>query len=518
MRWKTFAGAAAVLICMSAHAGSAAQAPLAGLDGYVHRAMTLWNVPGLAVAVVHDGHVVLARGYGVRALGRPGRVNANTLFTIGSNTKAFTAAALGTLVAAGKLRWNDRVVDHVPHFRLRSAYVTQHVTLRDLLSHRTGYCDPTYMWYTSRDTVANIIHRLRYQKPTYGFRAHFCYNNTMYLVASRFIPALTGESWNDYVKAHLLEPLGMTHTDTTEAAVATVENAALPYARIHGEVELIHRYWAHNMDVFAPVGGINSSVNDLSHWLLMLLADGRYDGKTIVPRSVIEAMETPQEIVQRDSELGQWLTTQTPDSHFFAYGFGFMLQEYGGHKLVFHAGDIDGMASALALVPGRHLGVVALTNMNQSRAAEGVVFYVLQSYLGLAHRDVSAAMYAWKQKEKTTQRAKKNQLAATRVRGAKPSLPLARYVGKYTDEFYGAADVIEAHGHLVIHLGNPMFTGDLEPWHDDTFRVVWRYHLYGTSYVTFAVNALGHPTRLSFAQVPNHYERRAPKGHDAKTG
>lgn len=521
MSSKIFAGATALLACMSLQVGTAAQAPLAGLNAYVHRAMSLWNVPGLAVAVVHDGHVVLARGYGVRALGKPGRVDANTLFTIGSNSKAFTVAALGTLVAAGKLRWNDHVVDYVPHFRLRSAYVTQHVTLRDLLSHRTGYCDPTFMWYPARDTAANIIHRLRYQRPTYGFRAHFCYNNTMYLVASRFIPAVTGMSWQRYVRAHLFEPLDMTRTDATEAAVAAVADAALPNGWVNGKAQRIHRYWAHNMDVFAPVGGINSSVNDLSHWLLMLLADGRYDGKTVVPRSVIEAMETPQAIIQKNSELAKWLMTQTPHGHFYAYGLGFILQEYAGHKLVWHAGDIDGMASALALVPGKHLGVVALSNMNESRASEGVVFYVLQSYLGLAHHDVSAALYAQRQKAKRAQRAQEKRLAATRVPGAKAPLPLSDYAGKYTDKFYGTVHVSEAHGHLVLRMGNPMFTGDLQPWHGETFHVVWRYgfyNTYGIGYVTFAVDALGRPDRVSFTGTPNHYERSAPRSQSPGSG
>ncbi|HKK08342.1 MAG TPA: serine hydrolase domain-containing protein, partial [Gemmatimonadota bacterium] len=245
--------------------------PLEGLDAYVRRVMDQWNVPGLAVAVVKDGKVVLSRGYGVRELGEPDSVDAATLFDIGSNTKAFTAAALGTLVADGRLRWDARVADHVRPFRLSSAWVTQSITLRDLLTHDSGYCDPV-MWYPSDDS--DVIERLRYQEPDYGFRTEFCYNNMLYLTASRFIPAVTDTSWNDYVARHLFAPLGMGRTVTTEAELAASTNVATPHGRVDGRVVPIHRYWPHNMDIVSPVGGINSSADDMSRWMLMLLADG----------------------------------------------------------------------------------------------------------------------------------------------------------------------------------------------------------------------------------------------------
>ena len=482
-------------------------APPGDLDAYVRKAMAQWQVPGLAVAIVKDGKLVFARGYGVRELGKPGKVDANTLFTIGSVSKQFTVAALGTLVTAGKLRWDAPVTGYLKNFQLGSPYVTQHITLSDLLSHRTGYCDPLWMWYTSDDTAANVIERLRYQTPDYGFRAHFCYNNTMYLAASLFIPAITGESWNDYVAQHLLAPLGMTRTDTTEAAVEAISNVALPHAKVDGKVEVIQRYWANNMDVFAPVGGINSSVNDMSHWLDMLLTDGEYVGKTVLDPAVIHTMETPQMLIPAHTWIGDWLRTQTPDSHFYAYGFGFMLQDYGQYKVVWHAGDINGMATAMALVPSEHLGVIVLSNMDQNRAPEGVVFHVLQTYLGLTHFDVSQALYAARQKADAKDKADQSKLAATRQKDAQPTRPLSDYAGIYRDDFYGTANVTEAQGHLVLQLGNPDFTGDLEPWHDNTFRVTWHDRYYSRNYVTFDLNAYGKPERLGFALIPLHYQR-----------
>ena len=233
---------------------ASAPAPLQGLDAHVQQVMHDWKVPGLALAVVKDGKVVLARGYGVRELVKPGKVDADTLFDIGSNTKAFTVAALGTLVATGKLKWDTPVVDELQGFRLQSPYLTQNVTLRDLLTHRTGYCDPGAAWYTS--DASDIVRRMRFQKPEYGFRTTFCYNNVQYLAASRFIPAITGESWNDYVAAHLFRPLGMRRTVSTDAAVNASTDVAAPHGMVDGKAAVIRRYWPHNMDVFAAVGGI----------------------------------------------------------------------------------------------------------------------------------------------------------------------------------------------------------------------------------------------------------------------
>jgi CubicO group peptidase (beta-lactamase class C family) len=502
------------ITCALLVTGAAAQTPppLKGFDAFVQRVMTQWKVPGLAVAVVKDGKVVLARGYGVRELGKPDKVDAGTLFDIGSNTKAFTAAALGTLVTDGKLDWDARVVDYVKPFLLSSAYVTQSITLRDLLTHRSGFCDPG-MWYTSDDS--DVIARLRYQKPDYGFRAHFCYNNMLYLTASRFIPAVTGETWNQYVSEHLFAPLGMDRTVTTEAQVAAATDVAMPHGLVDGKVTVIHRYWPHNMDIASPVGGINSSADDMSRWMLMLLADGRYDGKTVLDSTVVRTMETPQVVIDASSGVGREARAWMPGGTFYTYGLGLFIQDYAGHKLVWHAGDIDGMASALALVPEVHLGVAVLSNMNQNDARFGIVQRVLQSYLGVPLGNISDTLYAMRNQGLKHAEAAEAKLAATRKAGAEAPLPLSSYAGRYRDDFDGAARITVEDGHLVLRLGNPDFTGDLEYWHDNTFRVTWRYRFYETAYVTFDLNVLGEPERLSIAQTPLHYERVGASGAGA---
>ncbi|HKT32398.1 MAG TPA: serine hydrolase domain-containing protein, partial [Gammaproteobacteria bacterium] len=374
----------------AAHAAAQpAPAPLADLDSYVQKIMRDWQVPGLAVAVVKDGKVILARGYGVRELDQSGKVDPDTLFTIASNSKAFTAAALGTLVTASKLHWDDPVTQYLPRFELNDPWVTRQITVRDLLTHRSGYCDPIFMWFTTDFNREQIIQHLRYAKPTYSFRARFCYNNAMYLVASQVIPAITGQSWEDYVRAHLFVPLDMNRTDTSIEAMNADPDAAAPHALVDGKVTVIRRY---NTDAMAPIGGINSSVNDLSHWLLMLLDNGSYNGKSVLSPDVIAQMETPQMVVPVDSGIGSWLHAMSPASQFLNYGLGFVVEDYAGRKLVMHDGDIDGMASALGMLPSEHLGVVVLTNMDHDDARNALLYHIFDAYLGLPPRDVEGAL------------------------------------------------------------------------------------------------------------------------------
>jgi CubicO group peptidase (beta-lactamase class C family) len=489
---------------------------LQGLDAYVQKVMRDWHVPGLSIAIVKDGKVVLARGYGVRELGKPGKVDADTLFDIGSNSKAFTVAALGTLVSAGKLDWDTPVVDELKDFRLESPYVTQNVTLRDLLTHRTGYCDPGAAWYTS--AADNIVHRMRWQQPKYGFRTTFCYNNVQYLAASRFIPAITGQSWNDYVAARLFRPLGMDRTVSTEAGVAAATNVATPHGIIDDEPAAIHRYWPHNMDVFAAVGGIWSSANDMSHWLRMLLADGRYGGRTVLDPKVVEAMETPQMLIRSGTGVGDEIRAWMPGGTFYTYGLGLFVQDDHGHGIVWHAGDIDGMASAVILVPEARLGIAVMENMDHAEARFAIVARVLQTMLDLPRQDAEPALLAAARKDKAEGTAMDGKFAATRERGSKPPLPLADYAGTYMDKLDGEARVALEHGRLVLRLGNPDFTGDLTPWHGNTFRVAWRYKFYRDGYVTFDVNALNQPVRLALEQTSLHYERveSSAKGKDSE--
>lgn len=490
-------------------------APLEGLDAYVHKVMQQWQVPGLAIAVVKDGKVVLAKGYGVRQLGKPGKVDADTLFTIGSVTKQFTAAALGTLVASGKLTWDAPVTEYVKDFKLRSPYVTEHITLRDLLTHRSGYCG-TYSVEDMSDS-SDIVERLRYLKPVYGFRTHFCYSNLMYTVSARFIPAITGQSWSRYIKAHLFAPMDMTRTVSTRAALDASRNVAEPHAMVYGKTRTIEREWSRIADIYAPVGFINSSANDMSHWLLTLLADGRYLGTPVLEPAVVQAMETPQMLMASDSWLGQIMRGTDPYSHFYSYGLGLIVQDYGKHKLVLHGGDVPGMTSAVVMVPDAKLGIVVLTNQTGDEAPWGIAFHVLQSYMNMPSRDLARITHAGELQGEKQHEAVEAKLTALHKPGTQAPQPLAAYAGLYSDDFDGKVRVSLGKGHLVMRFANPHYVGDLRHWHDNTFRVTWRNkandsHL-GKAWVTFDVDAFGHPKKLAFALMPLHYERTKQVKH-----
>lgn len=504
-----------VLVVFLVTAGTAARAapraPLENLDGYVHKIMHDWQVPGLAVAVVKDSKVVLARGYGVRTVGQPGKVDANTLFTIASNTKAFTAAALGTLVAQGKLDWSSRVTDYLPRFALNDPWVTHALSVRDLLTHNSGYCDPIFMWFTTGFTRAQIIKHLRYAKPTYGFRSHFCYNNAMYLVASQIIPAVTGKSWGNYVQTKLFTPLDMTRTDTRIEVMNADPDAASPHGLVDGKVTVIRRY---NTDAMAPIGGINSSVNDMSHWLLMLLDNGQYDGKNVLAPKIIADMETPQVIIPPDSGMADWLHAMSPDSHFLTYGLGLVIEDYHGHKLVMHDGDIDGMASALGMIPSLHLGVVVLTNMDHDDARNALLYHIFDRYLGLPPQGAESRLLAMAANQRAADKSKQAKLAAARLPGPAP-LPLQDYVGDYSNNLDGSVRVTLEHGHLALHLGNPDLDGDLLHWNHNTFRVKLFYRFYDETfdqYVTFDLNARGMPFELRYFDLPARFVRTAGTG------
>lgn len=498
-------------LCFAAVRAAAqpAPAPLSNLDSYVQKVMQDWQVPGLALAVVKDGKVVLVRGYGVRELGQPGKVDANTLFTIASNSKAFTAAALGTLVAAGKLHWDDPVTQYLPRFELNDPWVTRQITVRDLLTHRSGYCDPIFMWFTTGFTRDQIIQHLRYAKPAYSFRARFCYNNAMYLVASQVIPAITGRSWEEYVRAQLFVPLAMSHTDTSIAAMNADVDAAAPHALVDGKVAAIRRY---DTDAMAPIGGINSSVNDMSHWLLMLLNNGSYAGKSVLSPDVIAQMETPQMLIPVTSGIGSWLHVMSPASQFLNYGLGFIVEDYDGRKLVMHDGDIDGMASALGMLPSEHLGVVVLTNMDHDDARNALLYHIFDAYLGLPSRDVEGALLKAAHAQDAEDHAEQAKLAAAHVPGPAP-LPLEAYVGTYSNDLDGTVKITLVDGRLNLQVGNPNLDGYLVHWNHNTFRVNMPYRFYDQAfdqYVTFDLDARGQPMALRFYDLPARFERNVP--------
>jgi CubicO group peptidase (beta-lactamase class C family) len=477
------------------------EARLKEIDEYAARAGRDWQVPGFAVAVVKDDRVVFARGYGVREMGKAGQVDADTLFAIASNSKAFTSAALAVLVDEGKLRWDDPVTKHLPYFQLSDAYVTREMTVRDLLSHRSGLATfaGDLLWFESTYPRDEIIRRARHLKPTSSFRSRYGYQNIMFLAAGEIVPAVTGQSWDDFVRERFFAPLGMTRTNTRHADLMRAANVATPHNELDGRLRVI-RY--DNVDNAGGAAAINSSVKDMAQWLRLQLNRGTLGEKKFFSAARSREMWTPHTIAGGTSEAGEKFN---PTTHFNLYGLGWALNDYQGRLVVSHGGGLDGMISRVAMMPEEKLGLVVLTN-SETPLSNVLSNKIFDTFLGVARRDWSADYLARSRQAKEAEAAAAKKVEDARVRDTKPSLVLPAYAGTYTGALFGDARVSEEGGRLVLRLApSPNFVGDLEHWHFDTFRVKWREGIvypFPRGFVTFTLDARGRPAEMKI-DVPN---------------
>jgi len=489
------------LVSAPAYQAQDLNAQLRDIDDYAAKAGVDWRVPGFAIAIVKGDKIVFAKGYGVRELGKPETVDKDSLFAIASNTKAFTSASLATLVDEGKLRWDDPVTKYLPAFQLHDPYVTREMTVRDLLSHRSGLATfgGDLLWYESSYPRAEIIHRVRFLKPTSSFRSRFGYQNIMFLAAGEIVPVITGKSWDDYVRERFFVPLGMTRTTTSYKQLLKTANIAIPHNEFAGRMRVI-RYG--NADNAGGAAAINSSVADMAQWIRLQLGRGTYEGKKFFSADRSREMWTPNTIVGGISERAE---KSNPTTHFNLYGLGWGLSDYQGRKVVSHGGGLDGMTSRVALMPEENLGVVILTN-SESALSGILANKIFDVFLGVPKRDWSAEGLAREKLGREAAKTEAQQVENSRVSNTKPSLPLSAYTGIYTGAMYGDAKVTEENGKLVLRLmASPNFVGDLEHWHFDTFSVKWRDSIvypFGRGFVSFVIDPRAKVAEMKI-DVPN---------------
>lgn len=455
---------------------------LRDVDAYLEQARTDWGIPGMAIAIVHDDSVIYARGFGVRTVGQDEPVDMNTLFAIGSNTKAFTAAAIGTLVEDGSMSWDDPMTKHLPGFLLYDPYVTRELTIRDALSHRSGLGRRGDMiWYGTPFDRSEVIRRVRFLEPNSSFRSEFGYQNIMFIAAGEAAARAGGQSWDELIQQRLLQPLGMQRSNTSVTDLRGVANVATPHTQHDGRTVAIA--WR-NIDNAGPAGSINSSVAEMTNWLRMLLADGMLDGRRILSAATIREMMTPHTIA------GGGVDSLFPMRHFSTYGLGVGLSDYYGRLLVSHSGGIDGMLSTVALMPEEDLGIVLLTNTDAHAAYMPLTHYILDAFIGAPRRDWSAEALESAREARAAAAEAEAAAAARRVAGTQPSRTLADYVGTYESDLYGTAEVALEDGALVLHRFETMRI-PLEHWHYDTFRGTWDDAVLGTGMVTFELSSAG---------------------------
>src|SRR5262245_41637223 len=472
-----------LLLLLSLQLVSAQQVPGADFEEYVNKAIKDWGVPGVAIAIVKDDRVVFAKGFGVRELGKPAAVDEHTLFAIGSSSKAFTAASIAMLVDEGKLKWEDAATKYLAGFQLFDPYSTRELTVSDLLTHRSGLSRGDLLWYGSEYDRNEVLRRVRYLKPTWSLRSHFGYQNIMFLAAGQIIPSVTGKSWDDFVRERSFTPLGMKSTNTSIRALATSDDVASPHAKLEDKVQVVS--WR-NIDNIAPAGSINSNVTDMAQWLRLQLGGGTYENKRLLSSGAMKEMHTPQTIIRIEGVNAMLY----PDAHFLSYGMGWFLSDYRGRKMVEHGGAIDGMRAEVAMVPEEKLGVVVLTNLSGTILPHALMYKIVDFYLGAAPRDWCAEMLKATKGLEDQAKAAEKKAEAERVTGTSPSLALEKYAGSFQSEMYGELKIALENQKLVARFG-PNFTGDLEHWNYDTFRVKWRDPMEGKGFANFKLNSQG---------------------------
>jgi CubicO group peptidase (beta-lactamase class C family) len=463
----------------------AQQAP-PGFDEYVKRVMETFAVPGLSVAIVKDGKVILAKGYGVRRMGDPTPVDARTRFGIASNTKLFTATALA-------------FTTYLPSFAMSDPYVTHELTVRDLLVHRSGLglgAGDLLWWPPSTYNRKEIARRLRYIPLATSFRSTYAYDNVLYLIAGEVIEMVSGQSWEDFVRNRILRKVGMTGSDVRHSGATEKGNIAGTHAEVNDTVRPVDPFASDNTN---PAGGIMAGAADMARWMMVQLDSGRVaDGSRLFAAASAKQLwreVTPTPIGDAPAGMPQLAHLRATMA---GYALGLGVRDYRGYILRQHTGGLPGYLSKVAMIPDLRLGVAVLTNQESGAAFDAIAYRVLDHYIGAKSPDYPALFQQIVQRNRQKLREAERKAATARDSTAGPSLPLAKYAGTYRDPWYGEVKISEEKSGLAIRFTRtPSLAGDLVHWQHDTFLARWRdRELRADAYATFWLNADGSVDQL----------------------
>ncbi len=471
------------------------------VDRLVERTLKTFDVPGIAIAIVKDDKIVYEKGYGVASLKTNKKVDENTLFGIASNSKAFTAAAIGILCDEGKIRLDDKVTDYIPEFKMYDPYVTAEFTIRDLLTHRSGLglgAGDLMDFPDSTDfSMKDVIHNLRYFKPVSSFRSKFDYDNQLYKVAGEVIARVSGMSWEDFIETRIMKPLQMDHSSASYQRLKDRSNVIDAHSPVDGTVVVIPRYLTITGNA---AGGIYSSVADLSKWAIMQMNNGKYgDGKQLFSEGIHWQMWSPQTILQQGPRSYY-------NTHFAAYGLGWFLNDAKGYKQVSHTGGIDGMVTEITLLPELKLGIIVLTNQMAGAAFTAVTNQIKDSYLGIKPGQDWIKILSDQVKaneagaDKVTADVWK-QVEAKKHDGSKTDI--TPFAGTYHDNWLGDVVISEKGGQLWFAAKrSPKLTGQLLAYKGNTFVVKWIYRsMEADAFAMFSVDENGKPSGLKMKPV-----------------
>jgi len=482
--------------CFSLQAAAQLKNPVPpGLDKYIEKVLQTFNVPGAAVSIVQNGNVLLAKGYGIKKMGTNDKVDENTLFLIASNTKAFTATALAILVEEGKVKWTDKVIDHLPWFRMSDDYVTTHITVRDLLVHHSGlaaYAGDGMLFPPSTYSRKEILEKLKVLPIVHDFRTTYAYDNILYLAAGEVIVAASGMPWEDFIRTRILNKIGMSRTIARFSELKDATNVSASHARSANQVKVAEMFMDQNIgDAGDPAGGIVSTATDMAKWLITQLDSGRIAGKTALfkPETTSELWKVVRPIP----------VTKVPDylkpiqSDYFGYALGFRTYNYKQYKIVGHGGALKGFVSQIAMVPNLNLGISVLTNQSSTAAYWAIIYQVLDYYMQFKPSDWIAANKRQQDSALVTTLAQRKKFSIKRDSLSKPSLPLEKYQGLYQEKLLGDVVIRKESTGMVMRFSNSFqFVADLQPFQYNTFIAKFRDREFkAEAYLSFTLQADG---------------------------
>lgn len=447
------------------------------LDKYITQGMQDWNIPGLAIVIVKDGKVVVMKGYGVRNLQTKEPVDENTLFMIASNTKLFTASSLAQLEYDKKLSLNDKITKYFPWYRVYDTTTTELVTIRDMLSHHLGTktFEGDFTFWNSQYSRDTLMYKMRYLKPTGNFRQQWGYCNTCFLTAGQVIQKVTGKPWEVYVYDSIMEPLGMANTHALGNNMEQMPEAASPYTNTFSHTLQLLPY--DNVDNLAPAGAIVSNVKDISKWLLMQLDSGKSNGKQIIPWPALQRTRDMNTIIS--SRKNAFLPI-----HFYGYGLGVFMSDYGGRQVFEHTGGADGFVSNTCFVPEENLGISILTNNDNQEFFELLRYQILDAYFGLPYRNYNELALP-NFIEDREQKLDELDAMKARIKHKLPPLSLSAYSGTYTNPLFGYIVITASGGDLKIKFDKHRVTAKLQYMDNNEWLLTYDNPAYGIFPIKF---------------------------------
>lgn len=454
------------------------------LDKFIVEGINKWQPPALAVTVVKNGEIVFTRSYGVTNITTKQPVDNNTLFGCMSTTKAFVAAGIALLVDDGKLRWEDKVIDHLPEFQLKDPYLTREITITDLLTHRTGIGNTDYLWSQMDIPGDSILYKMRGVDKSYSLRSSFIYQNIFYLAAGKVIEKVTGKYWGDFLKERIYNPLGMTNTYATMRAIQQITNRADAHYEIDGKITVIEQS---NADHIGPAGSMWSSINDIGKWIQFLLNEGAVDGKTLISDKNFKALFKTHQIVPASQF---YPTQQVTKPNFRTYGLGWFQHDYKGKMVQFHTGSLAGMVAIAGMIPEDEVGVYVMGNLDHVELRHAIMYAVFDLFTeGKLSRDWSEELYAIYHPDTKPDPEPKP------IANTTPTLKETQLIGAFINKQYGWVKIFEDKGALRFNLNDKVY-GTLKHWHYNTYQVIFDKKYWGYMLVNINLDVLGNLSHI----------------------